>query len=128
MLPFSNPLSDSILSFGHDDLGHAVDPDATGDQLKHGQYAGLLHGTQGANCLRLGQAQRTKERPGPRRPHTGAVFEEREQPDFGSDVALVVEDIGRTNLPPALRRCLRAARSRRTSTERSRPWSDICFE
>lgn len=99
MLPFSNPLSDSILSFGHDDLGHAVDPNAIGDQLKHGQYAGLLHGTQGANCLRLGKAQCAKERPCSRLPHPGAVFEEREQPDFGSDVALVIEDIGGTNLP-----------------------------
>ena len=99
MLPFSNPLSDSILSFGHDDLGHAVDPDAAGDHLQHGQYAGLLHGTQGANCLRLGQTQCAKERPCPRRPHTGATFKEREQPDFGRDVALVIEDIGGTDLP-----------------------------
>lgn len=99
MLPFSNPLLDFILSSGHDDFGHAVDPDAAGDHLQHGQYAGLLHGTQGANCLCLGQAQCTKERPGPRRPNPGATFEESEQPDFGSDVTPIVEDIGGTDLP-----------------------------
>ena len=127
MLPFSNPLSDSILSFGHDDLGHAVDPDPTGDHLQRGQYAGLLNGPQGADRLGLGQAQCTKERPGARRSHAGAVLEEREHSDFSCDATLIVEYIDGA-ISPALRRSLSAARSRRTSTERSRPWSDICFE
>ena len=102
MLPFSNPLSDSILSFGHDGLGHAVDPDATGDHLHRGQYAGLLHGAQGANRPGLGQAQCTKERPRSHRSYAGTVLEEREQPDFGSDVTLIVEDVAKTDLPISL--------------------------
>lgn len=102
MLPFSKTLSDSILSFGHDGIGHAVDPDASGDHLHRGQYAGLLHGAQGANRPGLGQAQCTKERPRSYRSHAGAVLEEREQPDFGSDDTLIVEDVAETDLPISL--------------------------
>lgn len=60
MFPFSNPLSDSILSFGHDDLGHAIDPDAACDHVQCRDYASLLHGSQGADRLGLGQAQRAE--------------------------------------------------------------------
>lgn len=35
----------------------------------------------------------------PTAPHTGAILEEREQPDFGSDITLIVEDVGWTDLP-----------------------------
>ena len=102
MLPFSNTLSDCILSFGHDGLGHAADPDATGDHIQRGQYAGLLHGAQGADRPGLGQAQCTKERPCSYRSYAGTVLEEREQPDFGSDVTLIVEDDAETDLPISL--------------------------
>ena len=102
MLPFSNPLSDSILSFGHDGLGHAVDPDASGDHLQRGQYVGLLHGAQGENRPGFGQAQCTKECSRSYRSHAGTVLEEREQPDFGSDVTLIVEDVAKTDLPISL--------------------------
>lgn len=98
MLPFSNPLSDCILSFGHDDLGHAVDPDAGADHLQCSHYARLLYGPQGADRLGLGQPQCTKERPGTYRPHAGAILEEREHSDFSCDATLIVEDIGGSDL------------------------------
>ena len=99
MMPFSNPLSDCILPFGHDDLGDAVDPGAGADHLQCSHYARLLYGPQGADRLGLGQAQRTEQSSRPNCSYTGAVLEEREHSDFSCDAALIVEDIFRGDLP-----------------------------
>lgn len=102
MLPFSNPLSDCILSSGHDGLGHAVDPDVTGDHLQRGQYAGLLHGPRERIVLVSDKPNARRSVLAPTAPHAGAVLEEREQPDLGSDVTLIVEDVAETDLPISL--------------------------
>ena len=87
---------------GRGDGAVSIDDGDSGDHLQRGQYAGLLHGAQGENRPGFGQAQCTKECSRSYRSHAGTVLEEREQPDFGSDVTLIVEDVAKTDLPISL--------------------------